>query len=314
MATQRLSQITLEGWQDSPVTRFSPLPAPVTFTPTDVLVLTQAGSTFNGAPSFDGRLPTAAEIGGAPYYAMHIRVSTAGAEADATDCLLVEIDGVQSSLALRPESPIATGTTSVQNSTYLLIPATAQEVTITALAIANVTPVLLDYSYSIPTAPQNRVLNEPLSVDELEIYTLCPLTPVRPTGYADLTVTAGGGRVAAILPSEADLNGAPFYYLSARLFESPTVPNQILAALYFNQSPIPSEWLYPDPASPAQMNYLPYPERISPVASAFLGVDPEYTRLSPDGITSIEFEVLGGAGLANLTVQYTYLVPTWPLQ
>ena len=312
MATQRLSQITLEGWQDSPVTRFSPLPAPVTFTPADVLVLTQAGSTFNGAPSFNGRLPTAAEIGGAPYYAMHIRV--AGTEVDSTDCLLVEIDGVQSSLALRPQAPLVLSTTSVQNSTYLLIPPTAQEVTITALALTNAVAVLLDYSYSIPTAPQNRVLNEPLSVDELEIYTLCPLTPVRPANYADLTVTAGAGRVAAILPTEADLNGAPFYYLSARLLETPTGLNQILAALYFNQSPIPSEWLYPDPASPAQMNYLPYPERISPVASAFLGVDPEYTRLSPDGITSIEFEVLGGVGLADLTVQYTYLVPTWPLQ
>jgi hypothetical protein len=312
MAIQRISQITLEGWQDSPVTRFSPLPAAVAFAPGDVLELTPTGATFNGVPAFNGRLPNTAELAGSPYYAIHLRATAALASATADDVLNVQIDGVQSSMIVQVAQPLVAGTTSTLNTTVLLVPATTQTVTITAEGMTTVLGALVDYTYSIPQEPQNRVLNEPLSVDEIETYTLCPLKTVRPANYADLTVNAGAS-AATILPSEADLNGAPFYYLTARLLETPQPPaTDIAVGLVFNNSTIPSEWLLGPVATETQYLYLPYPERIAPAYSDFLSVDPEYTRLSPDSITSIEFAVPAGA--ADVTVQYSYLIPTWPSQ
>lgn len=310
MAQQRISLLTLIGWDNSPVVRFSPLPAGVTFTlDTDVLVLTPAGSTFNALPTLQGRLPTAAELAGAPYYHMHIRGSTgAGAPVDPQDVLLMSVGGELASLNVVPTTPVVAATTLTgANTTTLLIPAETETVSfVPELAAANL-PYLFDYTYSIPQEPTNRLLNEPMSVEEMELYSSSPLETVF---GAEVNLANGAAATPLVPPTEAQLDGAPWYYLSARIFRQANPPvTAIGLGLFFNGSAIPSEWLtVAIGATPAEQGlYLPYPERISPDATNLISVDPMYTRLSADAITAIDVQV--PAGLDDLTVQYSYLIP-----
>jgi hypothetical protein len=320
MATQRLSLTTLVGWDNSPVTRFSPLPVPnplpavqgVVFTlDTDVFELTPTGSTFNNVATLQGRLPTAAELDGSPYYHMHVRASAAVAATNPQDVIEVLIDGERTSFTVLPTTPQVADTTTIEdgNTTVLLIPKTATSVQFIIDTGAGNLPYLMDYSFSVPQEADNRLLNQPLSVEELEQYSASPLATVF---GGEVNLTAGDvNKTALVLPTEAQLGGAPWYYLSARMYRQANPPvNDMIIGLYFNASTVPSEWFIQQSGGTdaETLLYLPYPERIAPAYSDFLDVDPTYTRLSAGHVTSLEVWSPFGAN-DDCVFQYSYLIP-----
>ncbi len=321
MATQRLSLTTLVGWDNSPVTRFSPLPVPaplpgaqgVVFTAdTDVFELTPDGSTFNGVATLQGSLPTPAQLDGSPYYHMHVRASAADGPTVPQDVIEVLIDGERTSFTVLPVPPRVADTTTIEmgNTTVLLIPKTATSVQFIVDTGATNLPYLLDYSFSIAQEPDNRLLNEPLSVEEMELYAASPLATVY---GGEIQLTAGDANPTALaLPTEAQLNGAPWYYMSARMYRQANPGlNDMIVGLYFNGSTVPSEWFIQELGSTAAetLLYLPYPERISPAYSEFADIDPTYTRLSAGAITSAEVWSPFAAVTDDCVFQYSYLIP-----
>jgi len=288
----QISLVPLQEWIECPLLpTTTALPAPVDFTGTDELILTPDGSTFNGAPSFNGRLPNAAELNGAPFYHLLIRAYTQTPPVVAADSLVVSVDGERYGAALEL-SALEYETTALIS----FVPSETEELAITAQGLPNSSPTTVVVAFLVPTFPQN-LNGEDLSLDQILRWQNAPL---RPFAQTQLPLTAGAPPRPLVLPSAVQRDGAPWAYLDLT-FEGATPANASGVLLYANGEPVAAIGFNTQGAPFVTV-------RGSQPDSSFVLKPTDFRFRYPlDGVTYAVQAIT-----QNVTVDYSWLVPDVP--
>jgi len=182
------------------------------------IIRTANGVATPLAPQF-GRLPNATELGSAPYYT--VIVFPAFDQGDlAGSFSYFEVTGSDGSLVRDNGGPAVVAGVRGENLPpfwAFKVPATTTSVrfnfTLAASAGASQS-VTIGACYAIPTVPQNSS-GERLSATDLLRYELAPVVPVATsTSSSALQLAGGTSNNATTLPTAAELNGAPWYYVA----------------------------------------------------------------------------------------------------
>lgn len=287
----QISLIPLQEWIECPLLpTTTTLPAPVAFTGGDELILTPDGSAFNGAPSFNGRLPNANELNGAPFYHVYVRAYGAVAGSDNTDRFTVSVDGNPFT-----ERVLVQDTSYDEGVFYTFVPSEAQNVTITAGALTNTDPSNVIVSFLVPVFPQNTSA-EDISLDQIRRWQNSPVRPIE--APAVLNLVAAAPPTALVLPTALERDGSPWAYLSMAL-EAANTANPAGVLLYANGEPVSSTGFDATGVNTSVQPRPPSPEFAKPTDWRL--------RLPLDGQT---YEIQ--AVTQNVDVQYTWLIPDVP--
>lgn len=208
------TNINLREWVLAPVKRFSPQLSPQALGISgDVLSLTPGRAVFTPAPAGPpvlvfGGLPTAEQLGGAPYYHLLIFAwHTSGTAVVRRDRVEVRVDGQRVVAVCYPRTavsyPLATYTAVYR------IPATTGEITFTSIHGNSLNDdCFFSYAYAVPHIGLNAE-GQQISLIDSQRWNMVPFSFIE---RSDFTLTSGDS-LPLVLPTEAELNGAPFYYL-----------------------------------------------------------------------------------------------------
>jgi len=201
------------------------------------ILRTANGVTTPLSPQF-GRLPNATELGSAPYYTMIVFPAFDQGAQVGSECYF-EVTGSDGSLVRDYGGPAAAAgergvnlppfwafkvpstTTSVRFNFTLATSTADQSVTIGAC-------------YAIPSVPENGS-GQRLSATDLLRYELAPVVPVLTSAPTQvLTLAPGVSNNAAVLPTAAELNGAPWYYVAMNFSAiDPSATSSMLNRIYW---------------------------------------------------------------------------------
>lgn len=217
----RLTLLNLQEWDAAPIVRTTPLPAGVNLAAGGGQLQLLTGASV---PIGNGRLPTAAELNGAPYY--HLAVSaraTAGAAAGTVPDITVEIGDTTTQTQIL--APIVITQSQFDNllpagTIFYRIPSSTTQINITNTNTGALAATVI-YEFGIPRVPTNTN-GERLSLIAQEEWAISPWTHLNPEAGGNNVwpgTPAGGAPIAAlasynlVLPTATQLAGAPWYYL-----------------------------------------------------------------------------------------------------
>ncbi len=182
------------------------------------ILRTANGVTTPLSPQF-GRLPNATELGSAPYYTV-IVFPAFDQQGSAGSLAYFEVTGSDGSLVRDNGGPAAVaGNRGVNLPPFwaIKVPSTTTSVRFNftlATSSGGDQSVTIGACYAIPTVPENSS-GQRLSATDLLRYELAPVVPVVTSAPSQaLTLVGGTSNNAAVLPTAAELNGAPWYYVA----------------------------------------------------------------------------------------------------
>ena len=308
----RLTLLNLQEWDAAPVVRTSPLPAAV--------VLAAGGGAggtltlLEGAslPIGNGRLPTAAELLGAPYYHMAVSGYDAGGAGDPIPSLTVSLgDTTTQTQIIAPIVITAARYTNLLpvGTIFYRIPSSTTQINIVNSSAARASTTI--YEFIIPRIPTNTNA-ERLSLFSQDEWGLSPWTHLNPEAAATnlwpgapLTIAAAG-TYNLVRPTAAQLAGAPWYYLMISGTGNSADVNHGVQILY-NGATVPGDTISMGAGFSSFTIYVDPVVFTNDQASAVLNTEAfTFPRLSADGTTQVS---VFNNTVNNLLIVYRWVIP-----
>ncbi len=201
------------------------------------ILRTANGVTTPLSPQF-GRLPNATELGSAPYYTV-IVIPAFDQGAIAGSDAYFEVTGSDGSLVRDNGGPaVVAGFRGINRAPFwaIKVPSTTTSVrfNFTLATSVSAQSVTIGACYAIPSVPENSS-GQRLSATDLLRYELAPVVPVLTSAPTQvITLVGGTSNNAAVLPTAAELNGAPWYYVAfsfSNVFNAVAQQNRIAFAV-----------------------------------------------------------------------------------